>query len=62
MAQVFWRRLSKDYVSLLQSIYKWTPPETNIRESDLVTCSDFLEKDKWLLYLVRKVIHSNDRL
>ncbi|CAI2732197.1 unnamed protein product [Schistosoma spindalis] len=57
LAQVFWRRWSKEYVSLLQRRYKWTQLERNIREGDLVMiCSDFSEKNKWPLGLVQRVI------
>ena len=31
LAQVFWERWSKEYVSLLQRRYKWTQLERNIR-------------------------------
>ncbi|CAH8599139.1 unnamed protein product [Schistosoma guineensis] len=63
LAQIFWKRLSKEYVSLLQLRHRWTQPEMNIGESNLVTtCTGFLEKDKWLLGLVMKMIPNSDRL
>ncbi|CAH8572859.1 unnamed protein product [Schistosoma guineensis] len=63
LAQVFWKRWSKEYVSLLQRRYKWTQLERNIREGDLVMiCSEFSEKNKWPLGLVQRVLPSRDRL
>ena len=63
LAQVFWRRWSKEYVSLLQRRYKWTQLERNIREGDLVMiCSEFSEKNKWPLGLVQRVLPSKDGL
>ncbi|CAH8505435.1 unnamed protein product [Schistosoma rodhaini] len=63
LAQVFWRRWSKEYVSPLQRRYKWTQLERNIREGDLVMiCSEFSEKNKWPLGLVQRVLPSKDGL
>nr|AAW27012.1 SJCHGC03504 protein [Schistosoma japonicum] len=61
LAKVFWKRWSREYVSLLQQRHKWTKLERNLREGDLVViCSDFREKDKWPLGLVQRAILGKD--
>ncbi|TNN12521.1 Gag-Pol polyprotein, partial [Schistosoma japonicum] len=61
LAKVFWKRWSREYVSLLQQRHKWTKLERNLREGDLVViCSDFREKDKWPLGLVQRAIQGKD--
>ena len=63
LADVFWRRWSRQYLSSLQRRQKWSELERNIAIGDLVLVVDVnLPRNLWPLGRVHEVIRSRDGL
>ena len=48
MAEIFWKRWSKEYVTQLQERQKWVLPKPNIKVGDIVLVADDMEpRNQW---------------
>ncbi|XP_077982843.1 uncharacterized protein LOC144437710 [Glandiceps talaboti] len=47
LANVFWRRWSKEYLTRLQERQKWVNPERNIEKNDIVLVADNSPRNQW---------------
>nr|XP_020444354.1 uncharacterized protein LOC109953271 [Monopterus albus] len=62
LADTFWKRWKREYLSALQSRTKWTESRANIKEGDVVLLKDVqANRNEWPIGLVVKVIPSNDK-
>ena len=61
MAEVFWQRWRKEYLTNLQNRVKWIAPRRNLREGDIVTmsCDDVL-RYHWPLGRILKCYSDDD--
>ena len=56
LANLFWSRWRREYLSQLQSRQKWTQPQRNLRNGDLVLIKeDDIPRNKWMLGRVIEV-------
>ena len=61
MANTFWERWRREYVSTLQSRSKWQKSQPNIKEGDLVLLRDTqLKRNQWPMALVTKTFPGSD--
>ena len=63
LANVFWRRWTREYLPILQLRQKWHQRKRNISVKDLVlVCDETLPRGQWPLGLVTEVIQGRDGL
>ena len=61
LANTFWERWRREYVSTLQSRSKWQKSQPNIKEGDLVLLRDTqLKRNQWPMALVTKTFPGSD--
>ena len=61
IAEEFWCRWRKEYLSSLQSRYKWVHAKRNIEVGDVVIIqSSDVNRNEWPMALVRKVFADED--
>ena len=61
LANIFWRRWTREYLPTLQQRKKWNLPRRNLREGDLVLLADeTYPRGKWPLARVVEVMTSQD--
>ncbi|XP_056458730.1 uncharacterized protein LOC130392274 [Gadus chalcogrammus] len=61
LANTFWERWRREYVSNLQSRSKWQKSQPNIKEGDLVLLRDTqLKRNQWPMALVTKTFPGSD--
>jgi hypothetical protein len=56
LADVFWTRWSKEYLTLLQERQKWIKPRRNVTIDDIVLLADNAPRNSWALGRVVNVI------
>ncbi|XP_070550706.1 uncharacterized protein [Ptychodera flava] len=56
LANVFWRRWSREYLTCLQERQKWMDPEQNIERNDIVLVVDNLPRNQWQMGRVVDVL------
>jgi hypothetical protein len=63
LADVFWRRWTREYLPLLQSRNKWTSPQRNVQGGDLViVVNDNAHRNMWQLGRVIETYSGSDGL
>jgi len=61
MADAFWRRYKKEYLTLLQERQKWTIDKRSVKLDDIVFVVDnSLPRNEWNVGRIVKVHYSND--
>lgn len=62
LANTFWNRWRREYLSTLQSRSKWQEEQRNLREGDVVLLKDAQSKrNEWPMALVTKTFPSSDK-
>ena len=56
LADIFWKRWSKEYLPLLQARQKWTQPRRNLTVGDVVLVMDTTPRNSWALGRVLEVV------
>jgi len=63
LADLFWRRWTKEYLPLLRQRTRWQTPTENVRVGDLVVVVDYLlPRNQWLLARVLETLPGSDGL
>ena len=63
LADLFWKRWSREYLPLLRARTKWTEPHRNIKEGDVVILVDQLQpRSRWPLGRVTAALPGEDGL
>ena len=62
MADIFWKRWTKEYIITLSLRQRWLNKERNFKEGDVVPLtSEFLKRDKWTTGVISGVTMDDDR-
>ena len=63
LADLFWRRWTREYLPLLRARTKWTEPERNVMEGDIILVMDYsLPRNEWTLGRIVQVYPGADGL
>ncbi|XP_041453667.1 uncharacterized protein LOC121406862 [Lytechinus variegatus] len=62
LADVFWRRWTKEYLPTLQHRQKWVKERRNLDVDDVVLVVDDMPRNKWLLGRVVEIYPGKDKL
>lgn len=63
MADTFWARWRREYLSTLQSRHKWQSQKPNLKEGDIVLLKDDQTKrNQWPMGIIVNVVPSRDGL
>ncbi|KAM4012761.1 uncharacterized protein ACNLHF_004514 isoform 1-T3 [Anomaloglossus baeobatrachus] len=61
LADYFWNRWRKEYLTILQGRKKWRHPKPNLKEGDLVLMKDqTTERTDWPMGLITRILPSQD--
>lgn len=56
LADLFWKRWTKEYLPLLQSRQKWVKKERNMKTGDLVMIADNSPRHAWIIGRIQEVV------